>query len=71
MQDLKQHLRKGTALDELWQVARGSIKYADFVGRHQAGSNGKSSNGKPSNGKTLTVPEDLVRLTLEQLCSCA
>ena len=67
VQDLKQQLRKGTALDELWQVAHGNIKYADFLGQQQRSngkpSHGKHSNGKASgsNGKTVSVPEDLVR----------
>ena len=55
MQDLKDYLRKGKSLDELWAVANGDIKYADFL--HQ----GQGGNGK-SNGKTAPpVPEDLVR----------
>ena len=58
-QDLRQHLRKGIAMDELWQVAHGGIKYADFMQRQQP-SNGRASNGKSSNGKAVAVPEDLV-----------
>ena len=50
MQDLKDLLRKGKSLDELWKVARGEIKYADFMAQR---------GGKPG-PKAVTVPEELV-----------
>ena len=58
LQDLKDYLRKGKSLDELWAVANGHVKYNDFLNQAQGGNgNGKSK----SNGKTVPrVPEELV-----------
>ena len=51
---MKDYLRKGKSLDELWAVANGNIKYSDFLGQQQGG------NGQ-SNGKTMPpIPDDLV-----------
>lgn len=31
VQDLKGHLRRGVALEELWRVSRGELRYPDWV----------------------------------------
>ena len=58
VQDLKDYLRKGKSLEELWAVANGHVKYHDFLNQAQGGNG--NGNGK-SNGKTVPcVPEELV-----------
>ena len=51
---MKDYLRKGVSLDELWKVARGEIKYADFA--HKAHENGAA---RPTT-QTTHVPDELV-----------
>ncbi|KAK9809702.1 hypothetical protein WJX73_007079 [Symbiochloris irregularis] len=61
IQDLKNHLRKGTDLSELWKVARGEVKYADFVGQKgKAQTNGSGPAAPPR--ETPRLPEELVGL---------
>lgn len=64
MQELKDYLRQGIQLDELWRVAKGEIKLRDF----EASTNNGNGNG---NGAALAevpqetvpdVPQDLVSL---------
>ena len=51
-QELRDALRRGTSLHELWKVARGEIKYKDWV-------SSQNGNGKAA-AVTLPVPENLV-----------
>lgn len=53
VQDLRDYLRKGISLDELWKVAHGEIKYADFVGGQRASKQGPQA-------QSAHVPDDLV-----------
>ena len=55
MQELKGYLREGTTLDELWKVANGEIKYADFMRNRQRGDGGAPPQELPP------LPESLVR----------
>ena len=59
MQELIDALRTGVSLDELWKVARGEVKYADFL-------QGRQGQRAPSRSPSLRreaapcVPEELV-----------
>ena len=54
LQELKDFQRDGHSLEDLWKVAKGDIKYQDFVG---------SSIPRKQEGHSapLSPPEDLVR----------
>lgn len=56
-QELKGYLRQGITLDELWRVARGEVKYADFAASRQGGQggNGAAVAAPPS------IPDELAR----------
>lgn len=58
VQDLKGHLRRGVALEELWRVARGELRYADWVQR-RAGGNGAAAPAAPP---APSVPQELVNV---------
>ena len=58
MQDLRDYLHEGVALDELWKVAKGDIKYADFVQQRQG------SAPPPAQQEIPALPEDLVSFAL-------
>lgn len=59
VQELRDALRDGTSLEELWKVARGDIQYKDF----KAGAGRKGSRAKDRNEKqdVPKIPEELVR----------
>lgn len=62
MQELRDALRSGTSLDELWKVARGEIKYKDF----SAGRKPKPSKRQESKKDVPRVPDDLVWVSSRQ-----
>ena len=53
-QELKDFQRDGHSLEDLWKVAKGDIKYQDFVG------SSIPRKGKEARQAAPTVPEDLV-----------
>ncbi len=60
MQELRNALRKGTSLEELWNVARGEIQYASFLET----SEGKEKKPPPKEQPkqpSVEVPDDLVK----------
>ena len=60
VQELRDCLRRGTSMDELWKVARGEVKYADFASKSQKQQKpSKQSTSKPSKQQTA-VPDELV-----------
>ena len=56
-QDLRDYLHKGVTLDELWKVAKGDIKYADFMQQQQQLQDGASP---PAQEQLPALPEELV-----------
>ena len=54
-QELKGYLRKGIRLDELWRVARGEVKYADFASSQQQNGAAAAVAAPPP-----SVPDELV-----------
>ena len=58
LQELKDYLRQGIQLDELWRVARGEIKLHDFKASASAG-NGAALAEAP-NATPVDIPKDLV-----------
>ncbi len=64
LQDLKAHLRGGVTLDELWRVARGELRYADWVKqRGGAGGGGAGGGGAaPAAPPAASVPQELVNV---------
>ena len=56
MQELIDALRTGVSLDELWKVARGEVKYADFL----QGRQGRAPSGSPPPREAPRVPKELV-----------
>jgi len=62
VQELKDYLRQGIQLDELWRVARGEIKLCDF---EASSSNGNGAAVAEAPQETVPdVPQDLVRFHL-------
>jgi len=60
-QDLRDYLHKGVALDELWKVAKGDIKYADFMLQQQQQQQPQDSAAPPPAQEQLAaLPEDMV-----------
>lgn len=61
MQELKDYLRQGIQLDELWRVARGEIKLRDFEASTTNG-NGSALAEVPQEAVSDVpdVPQDLV-----------
>ena len=59
MQELKDYLRQGIQLDELWRVARGEIKLRDFEASASPG-NGAAPAEAPD-APPVEIPQDLVR----------
>ena len=57
MQELKSFLRDHVALDELWKVARGEVKYADFKRLH---GQQQQAQAPAAPKKDVQVPEELV-----------
>lgn len=53
IQDLKELLRRGKSLDELWQVARGEVRYADFDRQRKCSPPQQAE-------QPVQVPEELV-----------
>ena len=60
-QDLRDYLHKGVALDELWKVAKGDIKYADFIQQQQQ-QQPQDGASQPAQEQLPALPEDLVSL---------
>lgn len=54
-QELKDFQRDGHSLEDLWKVAKGDIKYQDFVGSSIPRKGKKEPSQAPP-----SVPEDLV-----------
>lgn len=44
--EMRELLRRGRHLDELWQVANGATKYADYISQHLGSGNGNGSATK-------------------------
>lgn len=69
LQDLKAHLRAGVTLDELWRVARGELRYADWL-KQRGGLGGGSPGGSGAGGvgaapaapPAASVPQELVNV---------
>ena len=57
VQELIDALRTGVSLDELWKVARGEVKYADFL---QGRQGQRAPSRSPSLRAAPRVPEELV-----------
>lgn len=64
---MRDALRSGVTLDELWKVGRGEVKYADFMsGRQGQGKRRETKEPPQVSEKRATkepprVPEELVR----------
>ena len=59
VQELKDYLRQGIQLDELWRVARGEIKLRDF---EASTNNGNGATAAQAPQQTIPdIPQDLVR----------
>ena len=59
VQELKDYLRRGIQLDELWRVARGEIKLRDF---EASTNNGNGAAVAQAPQQTIPdIPQDLVR----------
>lgn len=56
LQELRNALKKAISLDELWKVAKGEIKYQDFLEKSQGKKQQNAQPDKPS----VEVPDDLV-----------
>lgn len=48
-------MKKGTSMDELWRVAKGEVKYQDFLEKSQGKKQPRKQPDKPS----IEVPDDL------------
>ena len=59
MQDLKGHLRRGVALKELWRVARGELRYADWVQQRAGGNVAAPPAAAPA---APNAPQELVNV---------
>ena len=59
LQELRDALKRGTSLDELWKVARGEIQYRDFLEESQ----GKKQSKMQPNRSSVEVPDDLASST--------
>jgi len=55
---MRDSLKKGTSLDELWKVARGKVKYGDFISKQKGGQ--KKKPAEHSAKQSMKVPEELV-----------
>lgn len=66
LQELKSYLAEGVPLDELWQVAKGQKKYADFVRQRKEGD----AAPPPPSEKEVQLPDDVVSHILEPTCLC-
>lgn len=51
-------MRRGASLDELWKVARGEVKYGDFISKQKGGREQKPA--KRTSKQSTKVPEELV-----------
>lgn len=58
LQELKNFLRSGKTLNELWLVAKGEIKYKDFLASNERAPSGVALAPTPA---PVKVPEELVR----------
>jgi len=58
VQELKDFQRDGHSLEDLWKVAKGDIKYQDFVGSSLPRKGKQESHQAPA---APSIPEDLVR----------
>jgi len=61
VQELKDFQRDGHSLEDLWKVAKGDIKYQDFVGSSLLRKGKQESHQAPA---APSIPEDLVRCQL-------
>lgn len=52
LQELRSYLSEGVPLDELWKVAKGQVKYADFARQRKGGA--------PPPDKEINLPDDVV-----------
>ena len=66
MQELKDYLRQGIQLDELWRVARGEIKLRDFEASTNNGNGNGAALAEVPQESVPDVPQDLVRLLFLQ-----
>lgn len=58
---MRNALRQGLSLEELWKVARGEVKYADFMSKGKGKQQGKKQPKKqPSKREGPRVPDELV-----------
>lgn len=61
LQELESYLAEGVSLDELWQVAKGQKKYADFARQRKEGD---AAPQPPPPEKEVELPDDVVSLAL-------
>ncbi|KAK9816496.1 hypothetical protein WJX72_001009 [[Myrmecia] bisecta] len=60
IQEIKNFLREGVSLDELWQVAHGHIKYKDFIAQRASAGNGAPPAAPAPPKQIQPPPEELV-----------
>ncbi len=72
LQELKNFLRNHTPLDDLWKVAHGEIKYADFKSSHATQQQSQAppapKRDVPEPKRDVKVPEELVSICLIAAC---
>lgn len=64
VQELKDYLRQGIQLDELWRVARGEIKLRDFEASAGNGNGNGAAVTEARQQAPVDVPQDLVSSVL-------
>jgi hypothetical protein len=60
VQELKSYLAEGVSMDELWQVAKGQKKYAEFAEQRK---DGKPREQPSQPKKDIELPDDVVSPT--------
>ena len=69
MQELKDYLRQGIQLDELWRVARGEVQLRDFEASASSPGSGAALAEAPE-ALPVDIPQDLVRLVTHPNAMC-
>ena len=72
LQELKSYLAEGVSMDELWQVAKGQKKYAEFA---QQRKGGEARPQPPPLKRDTELPDDVVSIALivgsgKRRCPC-
>lgn len=64
MQELRGYLGEGTSLDQLWKVANGEVKYADFLHQRKQGDSAQEAPA-PKQEQMPTISDALVGLSCQ------